>query len=285
MLPDDYIIHGLNALARASETNYFTDGHRGAAILSAYFLCREERLDPGVPELIGGMMNKYWINTSLCAPFPDEVADPALIAKLADTVCAHATGLRQAGHNIIFPSLALKGFRHKPEAVTPSRVAGICRLVESFDKVDAIELDEEDEQPPLTPVPELATFLLRRLLHVMEAFDGRGQGWSGHLLTTGRAVIDLNECGHADLAEACLPGLWHYVKRIRMGPRETDKGRPEHAVSELRPHHRAYWEARASNDPTLGHVLKYPYGFYGLLRHCGVAELTARCMRETWRIF
>ena len=36
---------GLNALARAHTLNYFTDGHRGAAILSAHWLCVDNELD------------------------------------------------------------------------------------------------------------------------------------------------------------------------------------------------------------------------------------------------
>jgi hypothetical protein len=36
MLEESYLVRGLNALSRAHETNYFRDGHKGAAIIAAY---------------------------------------------------------------------------------------------------------------------------------------------------------------------------------------------------------------------------------------------------------
>ena len=43
---------GLNALGRAADLDYFTDGHRGGAIISAYYLCRDEPVDEGVADAI-----------------------------------------------------------------------------------------------------------------------------------------------------------------------------------------------------------------------------------------
>ena len=44
---DRLISLGLNALARAPEMNYFSDGHRGAAMISAHLLCVDNELDIG----------------------------------------------------------------------------------------------------------------------------------------------------------------------------------------------------------------------------------------------
>jgi len=38
MLNKQHLIHGLNALSRAHEGNYFNDGHRGGAIISGFYL-------------------------------------------------------------------------------------------------------------------------------------------------------------------------------------------------------------------------------------------------------
>ena len=54
----------------------------------------------------------------------------------------------------------------------------------------------------------------------MQAFDGRGQGWSGHLLTYARALLDLRTLGHDALAERAEHGFALF-DRIRKG-RETD---------------------------------------------------------------
>ena len=45
-----------------------------------------------------------------------------------------------------------------------------------------------------------------------------------------------------------------------------------------------YWKQRAG-DWSLGHVLKYPYGYYGLQRHVTRADLIARCEAVSYRIF
>jgi hypothetical protein len=36
------VLLGLNALARAHDFNYFTDGHRGASLVAAHLICRKQ---------------------------------------------------------------------------------------------------------------------------------------------------------------------------------------------------------------------------------------------------
>jgi hypothetical protein len=284
MLEDIYLLHGLDALSRAHETDYFVDGHRGAAIIAAYFFCREVDLERGVDAVIRAMIDEHWTHTPLCAPFPVETPDPGLIDRIAATLQESMDGLRQAGHNVIFPSLALKAFRQMPEAVTPARVDGICRLIEAFTTVEEIYLDDSDDIPDLGPSPDAAEFILSELLRTIEAFDGRGQGWSGHLLTYGRALIDLRQLGYDALARKGEYAFKIYVKRIRMGPLETDKPRPEHPPSDLYPPQRSYWKQREAPSIGLGHLFKYPYGFYGLLGLARDALLKRRCMQAAYHI-
>ena len=52
MLEERYLLLGLNALSRAHQTNYFTDGHRGAAIVAAHYLWREVDVDKGVADVL-----------------------------------------------------------------------------------------------------------------------------------------------------------------------------------------------------------------------------------------
>jgi hypothetical protein len=285
MLDRQYLIHGLDAMCRAHETDFFGDGHRGAAIVSACYLCRETEVEDGVAEIIAGMIDQHWTSTPLCAPFPDEESDPGLLPELFAAMKRHMPGLRMVGHNVIFPSLALRVFRELPETITPSRVAGLCRLVECFDKPDDITVEPEDHIPRLESTPEVADLILRELLACMHAFEGRGQGWSGHLLTYGRALLDLRELGYEDLVAAGEDGFRVYLKRIRTGPGERDRVFTEHAESPLRPLVRAYWERRSQSSPALGHVFKYPYGFYGMLARATDTELKQRCVDEAFRIF
>lgn len=283
MLQDAYLVHGLNALSRAHETNYFTDGHRGAAIIAAYYLCREIEMESGAADVIRAMIDAHWTHSPLCAPLPEEEPQPDLI-KITETLQRNVDGLRQAGHNVILPTLALKAFGQLPETVTPARVDGICKLIEAFTKVEDVQLEEGDDSPNWGEPPDVAEFVLSELLRTIEAFDGRGQGWSGHLLTYTRALLDLQELGYEALARQGEHAFKLYIKRIRMGPLETDRPRPEHPQSHLRPHQRAYWEKRAGQSIGLGHCFKYPYGFYELLDLARDSHLRRQCMQAAYHI-
>lgn len=285
MLGDDYLLRGLNALSRAYQTNYFADGHRGAAIIAATYLCREAGVEEGVADTVRAMIDAHWTYTDLCAPFPREVPDPVQIDRILRALEQSMIGLRQAGHNVILPSLALKAFRQLPEAVTPSRVDGICRLIEAFTTIEDTQLEDDDEIPDLGAPPATAGFILSELLRTIEAFDGRGQGWSGHLLTYGRALLDLRQLGYGSVARQGEYAFKIYVKRIRMGPLETDKPRPEHPVSDLVPRQRTYWKTRKNRPVGIGHVFKYPYGFYGLIDLVPDGDLRRRCTQSAYHVF
>jgi hypothetical protein len=231
------------------------------------------------------MLDAHWADSDLCAPFPKENSDPARLDRLVSALDANIDRLRQVGHNVIFPSLALKAFQDLPEAITASRVDGVCKLIESFDTAEDITLDEGDEIPDVAEPERGAEFILAEFLRTTEAFTGRGQGWSGHMLTYGRALIDLDLLGYAELATKGRHAFKLYVKRTRMGPLGTDKPRPEHPASQLRPLESAYWEKRKHQDVAIGHCFKYPYGFYGLMALASDGTLKQQCLDEAFRIF
>jgi len=283
MLDNRYLLYGLNALSRAHEFNYFLDGHRGGAIISGVYLCRENDVETGVADQVAALINEHWSQTPLCAPFPAEDTNPALLGQLTHCIEAHLAGLRQVGHNVILPSLALKAFRDLPEAITPARVNGICRLVESFTVTD-VPMDERVDLPDMGDFASAANFILREFVQCVDRFSGRGQGWSGHLLTYGQALLDLRDLGYEALAGLAEDGFKIYIRRIRMGPQEIDKPRQEHTPTDLFPLQAAYWQRRAG-DLTFGHQLKYPYGFYGLMRHAPDPELKRQCLQVAYRLF
>ena len=68
MLNADYLLFGLNAVSRAHFLNYFEDGYRGGAIISAVYLCKESPVEDGVPQVLGRLIDKHWTHTDLCAP-------------------------------------------------------------------------------------------------------------------------------------------------------------------------------------------------------------------------
>jgi hypothetical protein len=285
MQGDDTLVLGLNALGRAHQMDYFADGHRGAAILAAHYLCREHPVEPGVRETVQAMIDGRWAATPLCAPFPHESPTPERLAEIRRHIERSTDALRQAGHNVILPTLALRAFRDRPDAATPSRIDGICRLIDRFSAQPGPYPETHPSVPELDRRSAAAEFVLSELLVTLEAFDGRGQGWSGHLLTYGMALLDLQAMGFAATAQAALPAFRTYVNRIRMGPLETDIPRPEHPKQPLRPLERAYWERRKDGPLALGHLFKYPYAYYGLMALAQDAELQGRCNAAAYRIF
>ncbi len=117
---------GLNALGRADDLDYFTDGHRGGAIISGYYLCREAPVDEGVADAI----DSQWAGTPLCADFPDERAYPELTQRVVEAMLANITGLRQVGHNVILPTLALKACRDDPDVAMGSAFSRLVGIVQ-----------------------------------------------------------------------------------------------------------------------------------------------------------
>ena len=94
----------------------------------------------------------------------------------------------------------------------------------------------------------------------------------------------MHELGLQAVADQALDGFEIYVRRIRMGPQDTDQQRREHPPKSITPLQAHYWK-ELSGDWSLDHVLKYPYGYYGLQRHVISADLIARCEAVSYRIF
>ena len=89
--------------------------------------------------------------------------------------------------------------------------------------------------------------------------------------------------GYLETVQAAREGFEAFVRRIRLGP-QSDLPRMEHLRREAKPLQKQYWLER-KGDWNLGHVVKYPYGFYGLLGHVHDEVIADRCMAEVYRIF
>ncbi len=276
---------GIDGLARAHQFDFFSDGHRAAAIISAVYFCRENAVEPGEKELISSMIDRNWLHTPLCEPLPAEASDAACLEKLIAVLAANIEHYRMVGHNVIFPALALKVFNEHPELITRGRVDGICRLVEAFESYEEFPTTADDPDPDFACPKAAAELILGEALRATEAFEGRGQGWAGHLMTYGRAMLDLGELGYTDLVDLGKKAFRQYLKRLRMGPGERDTPRPERRPSALLPPRTAYWKKRGGKNVGIGHCFKYPYGFYGILQLAGDARLKQQALAQAFRIF
>lgn len=86
MLGKEYLLHGLNAMSRAHDADFFRSGHNAGAVISAYYLCREIQVEEGVSAILAASIDERWVETELFAPFPDETPEPNLITHILRTV-------------------------------------------------------------------------------------------------------------------------------------------------------------------------------------------------------
>ncbi|MGB5261583.1 MAG: hypothetical protein WBO34_13830 [Gammaproteobacteria bacterium] len=261
------VLLGLNALARAHELDYFADGHRGAAMVAAHLLCRDYGLSDGARSRVGELVDLNWSGSHLCEGFPLEEPRPERIDEIGVVLTEGAETLRQVGHNAIFAMLAIKGFRLMPEAATPARIEGVCRLIRLLTPWRDVEPDPEVDPPPFEDAAAASRFIVREACDAIDRFIGFGQGYAGHMLTFGQALVGLAAMGDVVWAESCRDAFRKYVTVTRLGPEPGARAIPDHPPSDLRPTETAYWQARGDHKVDIGHVFKYPYSCYDLLRH------------------
>jgi hypothetical protein len=284
-LDERLVLLGLNALARAHEMDYFTDGHRGAAMVAAQLLCVDTQLDEHTSTRITELVDLNWASTALCEPFPDAEAAPLQIDKIGVALIEGGETLRQVGHNAIFAMLAIKAFRMIPSAATPQRINGVCSLIGSFTPWRDIEPDPDVDPPPFTDARAASRYILREAIDAVDRFIGFGQGFAGHMLTFGQALVELAAMGDVEWAESCRSAFRKYVTVTRLGPGPDAKPRPDHKPSDLRPNEAAYWKKRGDKSVGIGHLFKYPYSYYELLRHARDPVLEQAWDEKAYHLF
>jgi hypothetical protein len=279
------VLLGLNALARAHQLDYFVDGHRGASLVAAHFLCVENALDDRAAARIVKLFDMNWGSQPLCEPFHDEMPEPASVQKIGDALLEGGDVLREVGHNAIFAMLAIKAFRLVPSAATPQRIDGVCALIRSFKPWRDMRPDEHVDPPPFSDSRAASRFVLQEALAAIDRFVGYGQGFAGHMLTFGQALVELAAMGEGELAETCRTAFRKYVTVTRRGPEPDARRIADHKPSSLRPREATYWERRGDKAVDMGHVFKYPYSYYDLLRRANDEELTQNFEEKAYHLF
>lgn len=285
MLDDSYLILGLDGLSHAHGAQHFRDGHLATAVIAACYLCRENGLDDATQDLIRAHIDRELRPDAPFQPAPEETADAALLENLQLALSRGIGDLREVGHNIIFGMAALKVFRQLPETVTPFRVAGLCRLIDDFDTTQNVSLPEQDGIPDGADEPALIRYIFEEYLRSIPLYSGYGNGWAGHLMTVGHAVIELSRLGYPELAARAHRAYRMYIHTLRRGPQNTDRRIPDKQATELTPLQHAYWQRKKRVRAGLGHVFKYPWSFYSLLARLDDAQLKQRCLAAGYWIF
>jgi len=277
---------GLNGLARAHQMSYFADGHRAAALVAAHLMCEENQLPDAARARIEQLFDLNWAHSPLCAAFPEEAADPSLVNKIGETLMDAHGSLREVGHNAIFAMHAMRGFRLLPELATPRRIDGVCRLIRAIKPWrDDVQPDESINPPPFADLAATSAFVLNEASRAMDRWQGYGQGFSGHMLTFGQALVELAEMGDIECAESCREAFLKYVTITRQGPGPTDKPRQDHKPGQVRPNSTEYWRERGDKQVDIGHAFKYPYSYYNLLRRVNDDTLEQELEAKAWRVF
>ena len=279
------VLLGLNALARAHELNYFTDGHRGASFIAAHLMCVDNELDAQATSRIEELFNINWASSALCKPFPDENPDPDAVARIGEALTERGEVLLQVGHNAIFAMLAIKAFRMIPSAATPQRIDGVCKLIRSFTPWRDVMPDADVDPPPFVDSAAASKFILREASDAVDRFVGFGQGFAGHMLTFGQSLVELAAMGDEAWADSCRTAFRKYVTVTRRGPESDARRIADHKPSKLRPTDAEYWKQRGDRAVGIGHVFKYPYSYYDLLERANDPALQREWDAKAFHVF
>jgi hypothetical protein len=276
------IVKGLDGMSRVAETgNTFGLGHNAAAVISSAFFCREQKLDADTQkEILAYLDARLLKNPIYAAARPKQAADPKLTEGLLEDLDAGIATLRGKGHNIIFAVTCLKALRAVPEAVTRERIDGLRKMVRSFGKTRGGA--EEDPEPPLVGLDDEHKFIH----FIFEEFlKAAGDGFDGHVVTIGHALVELYRMGHKELARKGVPAYWDWVRGSRADPGEREVApSPPQSPSPLT---REYWATQAKRrvgEIVSSHTIKYPYSFYALAKDVTDEDLKERILAKVYRL-
>ena len=279
------VLLGINALARAPEINYFADGHRGAALISAHMMCVDNKFDDLAASRIEELFDLNWAPSKLCESFPDGEPIDDASDQIGKALAEGGGVLREVGHDAIFAMHAIKAFRMMPETATPDRVKGVCELIRKIKPWRDVKPDDAIDPPQFTDEVAASKYILREASDAIDRFVGFGQGFAGHMLTFGQSLVEMAANGDVEWAESCRTAFRKYVTVTRLGPQSGDRKIKDHKFSKLRPSDTKYWQNRGEKTLGIGHVFKYPYAYYDLISRAKDPELERELEAKAWQLF
>lgn len=273
------IVRGLDGMSRVAEKGgVFGLGHNAAAVISSAFFCREQKLGADTQKEILAFLDARLLKNPIYADArPKESADPKLVEGLLEDLDAGIATLRGKGHNIIFAVASLKALRAVSEAATPERVAGLRKMVRSFGKTTGGAAKDSDPLVGLDDEKKFIHFIFEEFLRA------KGDGFDGHVVTIGHALVELHRMGHKDLARKGVPAYWQWVRESRAGEVSATPA----ASREPTPLTREYWAAQAKRrvgEIVSSHTVKYPYSFYALAKDVTDEDLKKRILAKVSRL-
>ncbi len=270
-------------------------GHLGSALMAGYFLGEiRSDLAPGVEYAIERDLERIlngeesiWFDPkkqgiTIDEMFAERNQNPdepieAASERIAAAVEKNIDTTRQSGHNVIFASIAIRGFEDHPEFATPEVVGGCERLMTLFDRAhpgrgyygkkigwktgNQIEAAELGESPSYATLGEMAEATFDYL--IATAGEHR-QGYGGlvHFIDHAAALVELANHGFPELANRGIPAHRQHLQLLQTLPVLNEElGELEKADRDpLTPE---YWSRRESVQWSawLTHRIKSLYGF------------------------
>lgn len=297
MVDFKYLYQGLCGMARAAQANAMA-GHLGAAVAAGYFIGEElPDLDEQVyssieKELDRIMLGKeaIWFDPQkagitipeLFQPFPEGPPQKDKIATIATALAANIDKTRQAGHNVIFSSIAIRGLLDHPEFATDAIVDGIGKLIAKFDGAvpgrgyygkkrgwiqgSDIKLGAETDFPAYRNQQDMVEVVIDELIQ-SAAIRRQGHGGLFHVINHATALTELSRLGYEKLAIRGLPAHHNHVRLWRSLPDVEEELGPLKSAKHD-PRTSEYWQDGESTQWSahLTHRVKTIFGFYTLLR-------------------
>lgn len=297
MVDFEYLYRGLCGMANAPRASSMA-GHLGAAVVAGYFFGEDHAdLDPAVCTAIERDLNRItggeesvWFDpkkagitaAELFKPLPEEAARKEPIKTIADALAANIGKTRQSGHNVIFASIAIRALSGHQEYASPKLLAGIRKLVASFNSQhpgrgyygklrgwlngDRAPLADAATTPEYGSLGGMVEVVTGELIATASEHR-RGFGGLFHLINHAAALTELDRHGYPDLASKGLAAHRHHLRLYRALPNlEDELGKLKAAADD--PFLPEYWERTKSEQwgAWLTHRIKTLYGFHTLLR-------------------
>ena len=273
MLELRYLSIGIASVAGAATTNANTGGHFGCAVIAAYFLAKEFRLDAATVTALRMAMdtmiagNPTFFPTSPESP-PVVDGEQRIVAALEASIDRFTT----IGHNVIFAALALKALRERGSAISEHEATGIAAVIRKMNEEGPpqeifgmpVSTETTPDMVPYADERDLATTTIMEAMKLERVYPGGFQGYTCHLLTHGHALIVLERLGYRDLARrGHLP---HRLQAAQLCVLHdwTEKRDPLEPLP-FSPLEAAFWNHPFPHMWWGGHVFKYAYHHTSLL--------------------
>jgi hypothetical protein len=293
------LLKGLVGLSRAITRNRMS-GHPPAALLAAESFCRENGLPANVQtevrrlvDLMVSGSDSIWYrsdggpvsNAALFAGEPSGEPDEQLIPRVAEALESSLAACRDAGHNTIFASLALKALHAAPQYAFPSVIAGIVELLQDFEGrgpgvahvpgkhqlVDAGEFPAPAglDLPSYQSTADMIAAVCRYV--IPQNFARKGVGGPIHLIDHAVALLDLQALGYAALVSKGLAAHHQHLRLWLSLPAFPGWEENYRAPCQHDPRTYAYWAAgiQLKDQGGYEHRLKFLYGAYRFAEHLG----------------